>query len=228
MPLRGYRAPRRDGLPAAVDALLRHLAGAGFTGASTGAGSAPARPRPEDVLPGIGATLRELHEAAAGFRAAPGTRWRPWYGRALGDRPRRVLGHCDTTPAHVLVLPGGGIAFAGWGTAGPVDPLVDLAQACRSNAGLSDAGLPGGAADSVDAVSRGRRTRLLCDGYGAGAAQRAEVLDLLLALAVADAAEHTRSVPAGREREAAEAVAGGVRDADWILRHRRLLAGALA
>ncbi|GAB7189914.1 hypothetical protein NUM3379_06200 [Kineococcus sp. NUM-3379] len=273
VPLRGYRAPRDGRTPAAVVALLRHLDAAGFRGAAprpvAGAGSRTPRtvaPCPEDALPGIGATLRELHVASASFRAPPGTRWRPWYGRTLGDRSRRALGHCDTSPAHVLVRPSGRVVLTGWGTAGPVDPLVDLAQACGlhagfsdtgfSNAGFSDAGFSGaqepgaefgigefrgaefpGAefrgtgphpAGEFDPATGARRARLVCDGYAASAAERAEVLDLLLALAVLGAADRTLAVAPGREREAAEAVAGGVREAAWLLRHRRLLAGALA
>ena len=113
---------------------------------------------------------------------------------------------------------------------------MDLAQACGRNAGLHGGGSrdtgPSGTgpsdAEGFDAATGARRARLVCDGYWASAAERAEVLDLLLALAVLGAADHTLAVAPGREREAADAVAGGVREAAWLLRHRRLLAGVLA
>lgn len=221
---------------AGVVELLGHVGAVGFRGAPRviGTGFAAdgretlefvegrtAHPQswPDEVLPVIGRTLRQLHDASSSYVPPDGTTWQPWFGRDLGDPRRRVLGHCDTGPWNLLVRRDGSVALIDWETAGPVDPLVELAQACWLNAQLHG--------DTVaarqglgDVRSRARQARALLDGYGLAAQERAEVLDLMVQVAVADAAEQVRSVTDEQETGPIWAVAWRVDAAAWMQRHR--------
>lgn len=128
-----------------VIGLLRHLQAAGYEGSPRVIGdgigpdgretlayvegtSAHPGPWPDEVLPRIGAALRDLHRATASYRQPEGAVWREWYGRSLGAS--LAIGHCDAAPWSWLVRPDGGVTLIDWETAGPVDPLIELAQAC--------------------------------------------------------------------------------------------------
>jgi hypothetical protein len=41
--------------------------------------------------------LRALHGTMADYVPPTDARWRPWFGRAIGERPR-LIGHCDVAP----------------------------------------------------------------------------------------------------------------------------------
>ena len=230
----------------AVHALLRHLENAGFSASPRVIGSgfdAQGRetlsyiegdvvhpgPWSDPAAAAIGRMLRDLHNATVSFRAPEQARWRPWFGRALGG-PKRVVGHCDTGPWNIIARDGTPVALIDWEAAGPVDPLVELAQACWLNAQLHDddvaarAGLP-------EAAVRMRQVRLIADAYELATARRRELAATILEFAVHDAANE--AIEAGVTPESVDAaplwaIAWRARSAAWILRHRQLLERALA
>ena len=76
----------------------------------------------------IGQMLRELHEATASYRLPTDAVWGPWFGRDIGGSDR-VIGHCDVAPWNIVARDGLPVALIDWDFSGPVDPLVELAQA---------------------------------------------------------------------------------------------------
>lgn len=184
---------------------------------------------PPDRLAAIGALLADLHAATATYRPPDGAVWQGWFGRSIGDG-LRVIGHCDAAPWNLLARPDGGMALIDWETAGPVDPVVELAQVCWLNAQLHDddiaerQGLP-------PAAARAGMLRAVVDGYGLGRAGRSRLVDLMVEVAVQDAADQARQggvTPDSQDVEPLWAVAWRARSAAWMLSHRRLLDRALA
>ena len=235
---------------ATVHALLRHLEAVGFAGAPRVVGSGfDAEGREtlsyvegELVHPGpwtlegaasVGVLLRQLHTATASFRAPPEAVWYPWFGRALGGAEREI-GHCDVAPWNIVVRDGRAVALIDWDRAGPVDPLVELAQACWLNAKLHDhlvaqrEGLP-----SIEV--RARQLRAIADGYGLSAASRRGLVDRIIEFTVHDAADEAdlahitaETTPDQLDPQVPWALAWRVRAAAWQLRHRKVLERALA
>lgn len=226
-------------------ALLRHLEQVGFAGSPRPVGSGFAADGREAVtyIPGafvhphawtddgvaaVGDLLRRLHEAVTGFAAPPGAVWQPWFGRALGQGPR-VVGHCDTGPWNVVAREGAPVALIDWEVAGPVDPLVELAQAAWLNAQL----MGDAVAEAVGlgtADDRARQLRLLVDAYGLPRAEREHLLELMVQVAVTDAvvqAEEAGVTPTSTDPTPLWAMAWRTASAEWMLRHRRLLLNAL-
>jgi len=138
----------------AVHLLLRHLEQVGFAAAPRLVGSgfdASGRemltfiageftdrgPWTLDGAAALGRLLRELHQATSTFRPPADAVWFPWHARDLGG-PVRVIGHCDVAPWNIVARDGMPVALIDWETAGPVDPLVELAQLCWLNAKLHD------------------------------------------------------------------------------------------
>lgn len=228
-----------------VAALLRHLEDVGFDGSPrlVGDGFAADGREAVEFLPGsfvhphawsdeattaVGELLRELHEATLTFTAPDDADWQPWFGRDLGRGPR-TIGHCDTGPWNIVARNGFPVALIDWETAGPVDPLVELAQAAWLNAHL--------VGDQVaelqglgTVIDRARRLRLLVDGYGLPRARRAELLELVVDVIVADA--HVQALEGGVTPTSDDpaplwAMAWRTASADWVLRHRRTLLSAL-
>jgi hypothetical protein len=165
----------------AVHALLRHLEDVGFRAAPRLAGSG-FDPDGRETLtfidgefthPGpwslegaaaLGGMLRDLHEATRSFRPPAGAAWFRWHGRDLGG-PTRVIGHCDLAPWNIAARAGMPVAFIDWEFAGPVDPLVELAQLCWLNTKLNDdivAERDGPAPPWRQARPRWRHARTLC------------------------------------------------------------------
>jgi hypothetical protein len=230
----------------AVHALLRHLERAGFDAAPRVAGSGfdpqgretltyiegeSVHPRAwsDEAVVAIGCMLRELHDATASFRAPGDARWRPWFGRDLGG-PNQVFGHCDTGPWNIIARDGRPVALIDWEAAGPVDPEIELAQACWLNAQLHDddiaarVGLP-------EAAVRFRQVRLIADAYRLPAAGRARLPAAIIEFAVHAAANE--AIEAHVTSESLDAaplwgIAWRARGAAWLLRHRPLLERALA
>jgi Ser/Thr protein kinase RdoA (MazF antagonist) len=137
----------------AVHALLRHLDAVGFTAAPRLVGTGIDENGRETLTflegeftqPGpwslegaaaLGRLLRDLHAATATFRPDPGAVWFPWHGRHLGG-PARVIGHCGVAPWNIVARDGLPVGLIDWETAGPVDPLVELAQLCWLSARAS-------------------------------------------------------------------------------------------
>lgn len=231
----------------AVHMLLQHLEVVGFDAAPrlAGSGFAPdgretltfiegefTQPGPWslDGAAAVGRLLRDLHTATASYQPPPDAVWFPWHGRDLGGAGR-VIGHCDVAPWNIVVRDGMPIALIDWEFAGPVDPLVELAQACWLNAKLHDdivaerEGLP-------SLAERARQLRAIVDAYGLSAAQRRGFFDRIIEYVVSDTAEQANDADVTPEMtqhpEALWAMAWRARAAAWMLRNRRSLENALA
>ena len=186
-----------------VHTLLRHLEAVGFAGAPrvVGDGFDPSgretltyieggftQPGPwtRDGAAAVGALLRGLHDATASYEPPPHAVWFPWHGRDLGG-PHRVIGHRAVAPWNIVARAGLPVALIDWETAGPVDPLVELAQAAWLNAKLHDdvvadlEGLP-------PVAERAAHLRAIVDGYGLAAAQRRGFVDRIVEFVVCDTA----------------------------------------
>jgi hypothetical protein len=98
-----------------------------------------------------------------------------------------VIGHCDLGPWNIVARDGQPVALIDWDFAGPVDPLVELAQACWLNAKLHDdivaerEGLP-------SAADRARQLRAMTDAYGLSAAQRRGFVDRIIEFIISETA----------------------------------------
>lgn len=230
-----------------VHALLRHLQAEGFAGApvviGTGfdphgretlsfiEGTSPhPGPWPEEALFNLGRMLADFHRASASFTVPADAIWRDWFGRDLGDGPR-IIGHGDLGDWNIIARENQPVGFIDWEQAGPVDPLVELAQLCWLNAHLFD--------DDLEAriglpplASRARNLRAIVDGYGLPAKHRARLVPTMIDLAIADAANEAVQAKLTPDStgpvDALWAMAWRARSAAWMGRHRGVLEGVLA
>ncbi|MFC7246643.1 phosphotransferase [Catellatospora aurea] len=164
-----------------VDAFLRHLHEAGFTGAprplgrdeqgrqvleyvAGEIGDATGTYSPEE-LAGIGRMQRALHDASASFVAAPGTRWE---SPIPPDRAELIC-HNDVSPWN-LVRAEHGWVLIDWDNVAPSSRLWDLAYAAQSMAGMSA---------RRDPAESATRLRAYTDGYGLDPALGPELAVLL-------------------------------------------------
>ncbi len=223
-----------------VMALLRHLESEGFDAAPhvVGGGfdetgremlsfiegeSIHPDPWTDEALPLIGRMLRRLHEATASFTPPDNAQWRPWFGREMG-RPG-VLGHCDTGAWNIIARNGLPVALIDWENAGPVDPMIELAQACWLNALLFDDDL----ARSLHlgpVETRARQVRSLLDGYGLATSRRKGFVGLMRDFAIRDAANEAIEAgvtPETRDASALWGVTWRTRSAAWLVRHQTAL-----
>ena len=230
---------------ATVHLLLKHLEDVGFAGAPRVVGSGfDERGREtltyidgEFVHPGpwneaamdtIGRMLKQLHQATASFCVPEGAIWREWFGRDLGG-PRSVIGHCDAAPWNIVARNRVPVALIDWEVAGPVDPIVELAQVCWLNAQLYD-----DVAERVGLASltdRARHVRLILDGYDMPRRERAGFVDRMIEFAIFDAAEQAIEVnvtPDSPGPEPLWGIAYRTRSAAWMLRHRSTIERALS
>ena len=126
------------------------------------------------------------------------------------------------------------VALIDWEVAGPVDPLVELAQACWLNAKLHDdivaarEGLP-------PLADRARQLRAIVDAYGLSRGQRRGFVDRIIEFVVHDTAEQADeagvtpdTTPDTTDPRLVWALAWRARAAAWLLRHRRTLQNALS
>ncbi len=228
-----------------VHALLRHLEAVGFNGAPRVIGSgfdeqgretlsfvegevAHLRPWREEALPHVGRLLRDLHRAAETFEVPGNAVWRPWHGRRSGGSILGI-GHCDAGPWNIVAREGIPVALIDWEVAGPVDPLLDLAQACWLNAQLHDDDVAEGQGLASLEV-RARHLRSIVDGYELPRAERIGFVDMMIEFAVQDAAAEAieaGGTPDTTEATAFWAVTWRVRSAAWMLKHRSTLEAAL-
>lgn len=221
-------------------ALLRHLEAVGFAEAprvigtgfdATGremltfvAGESP-HPYPWDdaALPALGAILKRLHTATASFVPPPDALWRPWFGRTLGQA--QTIGHCDTGAWNIIARQGLPVALIDWEAAGPVDPLVELAQAGWLNALLFDDDLAEKLGlGSVEA--RGRHVKMLLDGYELPRSRRVGFIGLMRDFAVLNAANELSenlNLRDSAPQDLLEAVIWRSRSAAWLVRHHDTL-----
>lgn len=217
-------------------ALLRHLEAEGFEHAPRLVGkgfddqgremltfvegeSPHPYPWNDDALPTLGLILKKLHRATATFVPPVDAIWRPWFGRSLG-RPS-TIGHCDTGAWNIIARQGVPVALIDWEEAGPVDPLIELAQACWLNALLFDDDLAEKLGlGSVD--DRGRQVGMLLDGYELARADRVGFVGLIRDFAVLNAANEIASNLALQENDPGsllEAVIWRSRSAGWLVKH---------
>jgi hypothetical protein len=229
----------------AVHTLLRHLERVGFAGAPRLVGDGMdgdretlafiegefTQPGPWslDGVAAVGALLRNLHDATASYEPPAGAVWYPWHGRDLGG-PNRVIGHCDVAPWNIVARDGLPVALIDWETAGPVDPLVELAQAGWLNAKLHDdvvAGLEGLPPLAV----RAAHLRALVDGYGLPAARRTGFVERIIEFVMCDTADQADDARVTPELTSHPTALWGMawraRAGAWIVRHRRTLQNAL-
>lgn len=236
----------REALPwsATILALLKHLEREGFEHAPRAIGNGfdeqgrealtfvegeciHPYPWPDSALPVIGEMLRKLHVATASFVAPHGAKWSPWFGRSLGTPS--VIGHCDAGPWNIIHRSNRPVALIDWEEAGPVDPLVELAQACWLNAQLHDDDL----AEMYDLGSveaRGRQVKLLLDGYGLPRSQREGFMGLLrdfVTLNAANEAIQAKITPETTDATALWAITWRARGAAWIQRNQEALERAV-
>lgn len=235
-----------------VHSLLRHLESIGFDHAPQVVGSG-FDPEGHEVLtyidgefahPGpwtlegayaVGGILRELHIATASYKPPIDAVWRPWFGRGIGNG-KRIISHCDVAPWNIVARNGLPVALIDWEYAGPVDPLVELAQACWLNAKLHDDivakqdGLP-------PLEERARHLRAIVDGYGLSIRQRRCFIDKIIEFVIFDTEEQANEAGVVSSSTHPEpdllgfdplwAMAWRARAAAWISRHRRILQNAL-
>ena len=229
-----------------IHSLLRHLEDVGFAASPRVAGSGfdpdgretvsyiegeftDPGPWTLDGVAAVGQMVRELHDATATFHPAPDATWSPWLGRDLGG-PTRIISHCDVAPWNIVTRDGLPVALIDWELAGPVDPLVELAQACWLNAKLHDdivvklEGLP-------PLAERARQLRAMVDAYGLSAAQRHGMFDRIVEFIIHDTAfqaDDAKVTPDSTDPEGLWGLAWRARAGAWMLRNRRTFENALA
>lgn len=229
----------------AVHALLRFLEAEGFSGAprvvGTGfdqqgretltylPGASPhPGPWPDEAHFALGGMLAEFHRLSVRFVPPAGAVWRDWFGRALGDGAR-LIGHCDLGDWNILAENGRPTGFIDWEQAGPVDPMVELAQLCWLNAHLFDDDLQA-RLGLAPAATRARHFRAIVDGYGLPAGARERLVDTMVILALHDSANEAVEAAITPDSTAPVAalwaMAWRARSAAWMDRHRAFLARA--
>jgi Phosphotransferase enzyme family len=230
----------------AVHALLRHLEEVGFAAAPRLVGpgldqdgretltfieGSFTQPGPWslDGAAALGALLRDLHRATNSFRPPADAVWFPWHGRDLGG-PDKVIGHCDVAPWNIVARDGLPVALIDWETAGPVDPLVELAQLCWLNAKLYD-DIVAGLEQLPPLADRARQLAAIVDAYGLPARQRRGFLDQIIEFAICDTAWEADDAAITPETAqhpiALWAMAWRARSAAWMIRHRAALEAVL-
>ncbi len=229
----------------AVHSLLDHLERAGFTGAprvvGTGFDSEGletltfiegqfTQPGPWTIegAVAVGRLLKSLHEATESFLPSPNAIWRPWFGRDLGGH-RKTIGHCDAGPWNLVARDGMPVALIDWDFAGPVDPLVDLAQACWLNAKLHSDDVA--AREGLPSLhDRAHHLRAIVDGYGLAKDLRRGFVRLMIDFAihsVAAEADEFGIAPDTKKTDGLWGMAWRGRSAAWMLRNEKTLQNAL-
>lgn len=231
--------------------LLAHLERRGFAGSPRPVGSGfdadghelltfveGESPQPwpwaDEAIVRLGELLAAMHDAASDHEPADGAVWKDWFGRRLGD-PTRGFGHGDLGPWNIMALDGIPSGFIDWDTAGPLDPIFEVAQAAWLNVQLHDDDLAE-RLGLADVGKRAEQLRLFLDAYGLPRADRSGFVDKMVEVAVHDAAheaiEHevtpeTATGTADNGYPFAWGIAWRVRSAGWMLRHRRTLEAAI-
>lgn len=228
----------------AVLALLRHLelegcawsprlVGSGFDAEGNecltfieGESLQPA-PWDDAAIGAVGVMLADFHRAAATFRPLPDAVWKDWFIRRLG-RPERGFGHGDLGPWNVMAVDGRPTGMIDWDSAGPMDPMYDLAQAAWLNVQLHDDDV-GELAGLGSPAERARQLRSFLDGYGLSADQRRGFVEKMIEVAIADAADQASTHGVGPDTTSGVAdngypfawgMAWRARAARWMLEHR--------
>ncbi len=236
---------------ASVLELLRHLERCGFSASPCPVGSGfdadgnevltylegeSPQPLPwtDEAITRVGELIAELHAALASFEPPADSVWKDWFGRHMGN-PGGGFGHGDLGPWNIMATDGVPSGFVDWDTAGPMDPVYELAQAAWLNVQLHDDDI----ASQVglgDADQRARQLRLMLDAYGLPREQREGFVDKMVEVAVLDAAgdaiDHDVT-PDTRHGTATDGypfvwgIAWRTRSAAWMLRNRATLEAAI-
>lgn len=232
-----------------VHALLRHLEAQGFDAAPRVMGSGfdeqgretlafiegetmAKGPWSLEASFAVGQLLRRLHNVTATFTPPSNAVWMPWQGRRQGSG-RHVISHCDTGAWNFIQHDGLPHALIDWERAGPIDPLVGLAQCSWLNAKLFDdmaakvEGLP-------PMATRARQLRAIVDGYGLPKKRRVGFLDVLIEFvvrAIAEEADAADVTPETKSQDTAPEVVWALswraRSAAWVIQHRKILEASL-
>ncbi len=180
----------------------------------------------------LGSLLRRLHETMREYVVPQGAVWQSWSGRTLGDS-NRLIGHCDLGPWNVVTVNGRPHGFFDWEYAGPVDPVVELAQLCWLNAKFHDP-----VVSEIERLppveSRLGTLRAMVDGYELPVADRAKLIQYMIevaTVAAAGEAEFAGVRPDGAigasDEETMWAIAWRTRSAATMIEHRRKLVDAI-
>ncbi|WP_269858314.1 phosphotransferase [Streptomyces sp. RPT161] len=221
---------------AAVHEYLLHLESVGFTGAPRLLGAEngqevltfldgdvaadpqwrpgrghrlPGHARSEESLTGAAKLVRQLHEAAAGFVPVNvDYRFHPH-----PPLPGEVISHGDLGPWNTVYRDGVPVAFIDWDSAGPVDPVVELAAAAWTFVPLAPPGqLRQAGFDPLPDLPA--RLRLFVDAYGL--ADRCAILPALR-LCKLVAVDRVRCAPVDAAG-AADALEYHARELRWLHR----------
>ena len=123
------------------------------------------------------------------------------------------------------------VAFIDWETAGPVDPLVELAQLAWLNAKLHD-DIIAEREHLPPLAERARQLAAIVDAYGLTARQRRGFVNQIIEFAICDTAGEADEAGVIPETTAGPvalwAMAWRARSAAWMIRNRRILETALA
>ncbi len=228
-----------------VHSLLRHLEDVGFAAAPRVVGSGFASDGREtlsyiegvviDPVPwslegaaAVGRMLRDLHDAVASYRPPANAIWPPWFGRDLGG-PDRIISHCDVAPWNIVSQKGLPVGLIDWEYAGPVDPLVELAQACWLNARLFSDDVA--ERENLPPVAdRVRQLGAMLDAYGLAKSQRRGFFDRIIEFVVHDTAyqaDEAGVTPDSTDQEALWGLAWRARSAAWLLTNRKVIEHAI-
>ena len=177
----------------------------------------------------IGALLRQLHVLSAQWQLPSDAQWQSSFLRGLPGRTL-VIGHGDLGPWNILARDGEPIAFIDWDSAGPLDPLWELAHVTWQNAQLYDEEVRDLNGLS-DVAGRSKQATLLLDGYGLGRDDRRDFVDRMIQLAIwsarEEAVEHHVAPdtvsPTPDGYPILWAVTWRTRSAAWMLDHRAML-----
>jgi beta-lactamase class A len=183
-----------------VQALLRHLADEGFTGAPRpygidgagremvahvegevpAGGTMPAYLTTDACVEAVARLLRRYHDASAGFAALHAAGWQ-FPARA----PAQVICHGDVAPYNCVFRDGRPVALIDFDTAHPGPRLWDLGYAAYRFVPLR-------VADGDGTAEQARRLRLFCAAYGLSEADR-RALPAVAAERLRALVEHMRS-----------------------------------
>jgi Phosphotransferase enzyme family len=174
----------------AVHALLRHFEAAGLEGVPRalgldergreilsfleGASALAPVPSADELVAELGAFLRAMHDAQAGFRPDEHAPWQRMVGAPTAGE---VVCHNDLFWPNVVVDGDRLIGVIDWDLAAPGPRIHDLASAANFWVALRPDDQC--KAWGVPTERRGDRLRALCDGYGLDRSARGKLLDAI-------------------------------------------------
>lgn len=224
-----------------VHALLKHLEHEGFDGCPRVVGSGYhtdgremlayiegefVHPSPwnDEAAYAVGQLLKKLHDATRHFSPPENAMWRHSHFRSLRS-DHMVFGHGDFTPWNLVSKDGIPFAVIDWETAGPIDAMVELAQVCWLNAQLCDDDVAERAGLAAPEI-RANQARLILDAYELPVESRSQFVDLMIDVAICDAAQ--QAIDAGvtadtHDHEPLWGLAWRTRSAAWMVRNREML-----